>query len=555
MELKQTEAATTTAPTPETLSKDSDNKENNKVISPKFDSLTATDIKKHVSDLTKKPEPIEHGAILGELLKCIEPFDFEKAAFNGIEELRAKCLELQSQLTNPDGSYKKNAIVEGELKEIQKQLNSFKLTQKHFAILSIENVLNIADRNKWGICKNNDFIYLYNGAYWANIEKDAFQAFLGNAAEKMGVVRFVSRWHEFRDTLFKQFISTSYLPKPERNKDIVLINLQNGTFEITPTGHELRPFNSTDFLTYQLPFSYEPNATAPLFERYLNQVQPDQQRRYILAEFIGSVFIPVARMKFEKALILFGGGANGKSVFFDIINALLGNENVSGYSLESLTDKEGYFRAMIVNKLLNYASELNANQAASDKTKQLISGEKMQARLPYGQPFNMTDYAKLMFNANELPKNAEQTNAYFRRFMIVNFEQTIPEHEQDRELSKKIIESELSGVFNWVLLGLNRLLEQKAFTQCEAVNQARKQYELDSDSVNQFIEDGGYITSATYYTIIKDLYQEYKAFCIEDGCHFVNKSNFKKRLIHLKITIDRLNVGYVAYLSKPNTPY
>ena len=555
MENKQTEATATTAITPETLSKYSDNKANNKVISPKFDSLTATDIKKHVSGLAKRTEPIEHGAILKKLLECIEPFDFEKAAFKGIEEIRAKCLELQSQLTNTDGSYKKNAIVEGELKEIQKQLNGFKLTQKHFAILSIENVLNIADRNKWGICKNNDFIYLYNGAYWANIEKEAFQAFLGEAAEKMGVVRFVSRWHEFRDTLFKQFISTSYLPKPERNKDIVLINLQNGTFEITPTERKLRPFNSADFLTYQLPFSYEPNATAPLFERYLTQVQPDQQRRYILAEFIGSVFIPVARMKFEKALILFGGGANGKSVFFDIVNALLGNENVSGYSLESLTDKEGYFRAMIVDKLLNYASELNVNQAASDKTKQLISGEKMQARLPYGQPFNMTDYAKLMFNANELPKNAEQTNAYFRRFMIVNFEQTIPEHEQDRELSKKIIEGELSGVFNWVLLGLNRLLEQKAFTQSEAVNNARRQYELESDSVNQFIEDGGYIASATYYTIIKPLYEEYRTFCNDDGCQAVKKSNFIKRLKHLKFTIDRLNVGNVAYLSKTNTPY
>jgi putative DNA primase/helicase len=555
MKTKRKEAVTPTATTPEIPHKDSDNTHNIKQLNPKFGNLTTETIKEHVKHLTKKAEPIKHANILSELLKCIETYDYEKAAFPQIEEQRAKCLELQSQLTNPDGSYKKNAIIESELKEAQKQLNGFKLTQKHFAILSIENVLTIAERNKWGICKNNDFIYLYNGAYWAHIEKDAFQSFLGEAAEKMGVTRFVSRWHEFRDTLFKQFISTSYLPKPERNKDTILINLQNGTFEIAPSGCRLRPFNNVDFLTYQLPFSYEPNTTAPLFERYLNKVQPDQQRQYILAEFIGSVFIPVARMKFEKALILFGGGANGKSVFFDIINALLGNENVSGYSLESLTDKEGYFRAMIVNKLLNYASELNANQAASDKTKQLISGEKMQARLPYGQPFNMTDYAKLMFNANELPKNAEQTNAFFRRFLIVNFDQTIPEHEQDRELSKKIIENELSGVFNWVLIGLNRLLEQKAFTESEAVNQARKQYELDSDSVNQFISENEYLPSVSAYVTIPLLYGEYRAFCIEDGCQAVKKSNFIKRLKHLKISIDRLNVGNVAYLSKSNTSY
>jgi len=554
METKKIEAPATTASTPETLHKDSDNLQTIKPLKPKFD-ISAMELKKHVEGLTTKSEPTEHGAILGELLKSIDPFDFEKAAFPQIQELRAKRIELQSQLTNPDGSYNKNSMVESELKEVEKQLNGFKLTQKHFAILCIENVLKVAEKMRWGICKNNDFIYLYNGEFWANIEKEAFQSFLGEAAEQMGVTRFVSRWHEFRDTLFKQFIATSYLPKPDRNKDIVLINLKNGTFEITPAGHKLRKFDRADFLTYQLPFAYEPTAKAPLFDRYLKQVQPDPLRQYILAEYLGCVFVPASYLKLEKALILYGGGANGKSVFFDIVNALFGDANVSGYSLESLTDKEGYFRAMIVNKLLNYASELNANQATTDKTKQLISGEKIQARLPYGQPFDMTDYAKLVFNCNELPKNAEQTNAYFRRFLIVNFEQTIPEPEQDKELSKKIITSELSGVFNWVLLGLNRLLEQKGFTYCEAVNEARKQYELESDSVSQFIGDSGYIASSTNYSPIVELYREYRAFCIDDGCQAVKKGNFIKRLKHSKITVDRLNIGNVAYLSKEKTPY
>jgi putative DNA primase/helicase len=75
----------------------------------------------------------------------------------------------------------------------------------------------------------------------------------------------------------------------------------------------------------------------------------------------------------------------------------------------------------------------------------------------------MTDYAKLIFNCNELPKDVEQTEAYFRRFLIIPFNVTIPEHEQDKELAKKIIDNELSGVFNWVLSGLKRLLMQQRF--------------------------------------------------------------------------------------------
>ena len=99
----------------------------------------------------------------------------------------------------------KMKLLQDELKEIEKQIKSFKVTQKHYAILSIENVFKVAKLKKWGICKNNYFIYLYNGGeFWANIEKERrFQSFLGEAAELMGVARFISRWHEFRDTLFK----------------------------------------------------------------------------------------------------------------------------------------------------------------------------------------------------------------------------------------------------------------------------------------------------------------------------------------------------------------
>ena len=154
-------------------------------------------------------------------------------------------------------------------------------------------------------------------------------------------------------------------------------------------------------------------------------------------------------------MLLYGTGANGKSVFFEVVNALLGSNNVSSYSLQSLTNENGYYRAMIANKLVNYASEINGKLETAI-FKQLVSGEPVEARLPYGEPMTITNYAKLIFNCNELPKDVEQSNAYFRRFLIIPFDTTIPEQQQDKELSKKIISSELSGVFNWVLQGLNR---------------------------------------------------------------------------------------------------
>ncbi len=423
-----------------------------------------------------------------------------------------------------------------------------KLTNAQLLIITIENILQLAITNSWGICRSNNFIYLFNGAYWDLIDCEELKTFLGMAAEILGVDPFKAKHYNFREQLFKQFIALANLPQPEHPSNSVFINLQNGTFEITPDGNRLRPFNSADFITYQLPFEYNPMATTTMFTQYLNRVLPDPQRQSILAEYLGYVFVQPSTLKLEKTLLLFGSGANGKSVFYEIVRSLLGVHNTSEYSLQSLTNDSGYYRAMIANKLVNYASEINGKLEAST-FKQLVSGEPVEARLPYGNPFTLNKYAKLIFNCNELPKDVEQTEAYFRRFLIIPFEVTIPEHEQDKQLAQKIIATELSGIFNWVLAGLKRLLVNKQFTHCDAAEQARKQYELESDSVKMFLHEGGYIPSPTVFITLQILYEKYQHFCCSDGYKAVNKKNFRKRLEASGINVDRKTPGKVVFVS------
>lgn len=489
-----------------------------------------------------------HAEILSQLIEQFEPLDFELLAFPQIEELRKQIKDKERELENPDGSLKPAMGKErDELKDLKRELTKLKLSTKHLLILSIENLLLIAEKNNWGLCKNHDFIYLYNGAFWAEIDKETFQQLLGEAAEKMGVAKYSARFYQFREQLFKQFLATAYLPTPESNKDKVLINLQNGTFEISQQGTKLRPFDRSDFITYQLPFEYNPQAKAPIFEAYLNKVLPDPERQRILAEFLGYVFIKHGSntLKEEKALLLYGTGANGKSVFFEVVTAMFGQQNVSNYSLQSLTEEKGFYRAKISNKLLNYASEINGKLETS-LFKALASGEPVEAALKYGQPFTMTDYAKFIFNVNELPKDVEHTNAFFRRLLIIPFDVTIPDHEQDKTLHTKIIEKELSGVFNWVLQGLNRLLEQKRFSDCEAAQNAVIQYKIESNSVQMFLNENEYKSSAQNYEIIKTLYFEYRNFCIEDGTPPFKKTNFIKQLRALNLVVDRVSQNQLA---------
>lgn len=491
----------------------------------------------HVQELIKKGEPTPHAEILNQLLEQFEPLDFEVLAFPQVKKLR----EQLEQLPNESE----------QAKDIRKQLDKIKVNTKHYRILSIKNVSKTATKNRWGLCKNHDFIYLYNSAFWTEIDKDEFQKFLGEAAEKMGVRWDNTQDYQFREQLFKQFLATEYLSNPPGDQNKVLINLLNGTFEVTAKGTKLRQFDRADFLTYQLPFEYDPEAEAPIFQTYLNKVLPDKERQRVLAEYLGFVFIKHGSnaLKEEKALILYGTGANGKSVFFEIVTSMFGRDNVSNYSLQSLTEEKGFYRARISNKLVNYASEISGKLEAS-LFKNMVSGEPVEACLKYGQPFTMTDYAKFIFNCNELPKEVEHTNAYFRRFLIIPFDVTIPEHEQDKQLHAKIIKNELSGVFNWVLEGLNRLLEQKGFSVCEAAKQAVEQYKIQSDSVKQFIEENGYQSSPTDHKLIKELYTDYRAFCSDDGCPPVKKTNFIKRVQGFGITVEKKNIGNVAYLSK-----
>ena len=504
------------------------------------------------TDIAKLSENFEHlekttDDILQELSKSINKIDFQILAFPDIEDIKKQITELEKFVYNDDGSFNKENKTEfDKYKKLNKRLNTYKLSKNHYLVLCVERLLKVAKANNWGLCKKNSFIYLYNGSYWSEINKESFQSFLGNVSLKMGVEKFKCKIHTFKDELFKQFMADAYLPTPKANRKNVLINLENGTFEIKPSKRELREFNRNDFLTHQLPFKYEPDAKAPLFQKYLDEVLPDTDKQRIFAEYCGYIFIKPSVLKLEKMLVLYGTGANGKSVFFEIINSLLGSQNISNYSLQSLTNENGYFRAKIANKLVNYASEINGNLETAS-FKQMASGEPLEARLPYGEPFILNEYAKLIFNCNALPKDVEHTNAYFRRFLIIGFDETIPEDKQDKELANKIINNELSGVFNWILQGLDRVLIQKKFSKCEAVENARDDYEKKSDSVKMFVEDFEYNTS-TDYTAISDLYTQYKWFCIEDGFRPVNKSNFMKRLRHFKIIVERKSIGNVAYV-------
>ena len=428
-----------------------------------------------------------------------------------------------------------------------------KLQKKHYLVSCIEILLNNVNDHGYSLCRKNERIYLFNSEYWESINEEIFKDFLGNVSLKMGVDKFDAKHHLFKDEMYKQFLSDGGVKEIKSSNVTTLVNFDNGTFEITPKKQFLREFRKSDFLTYQLPFSYNEDSTAPRFQKFLDEVLPENELQEVLAEYLGYIFIKNNVLKLEKVLILIGSGANGKSVLYEIILALLGSGNVSGYSLQSLTAENGNARAMIQNKLLNYAPEISG-KLKHNIFKTLISGEEVEARLLYKNTQMIKGYARFMFNCNELPKEVDHTDGYFRRFMILPFRLTIPLRNRDPELAQKIINSELSGVFNWVLVGLIRLLENKKFTISDIVENQTLQYQKESDSVLMFLEDENYQKSVVINRPLSELYSEYDSYCKSSGFNPGSIKTFSNRLRKNGFIIKRKSYGNALYIEERRDP-
>ena len=428
-----------------------------------------------------------------------------------------------------------------------------KLQKKHYLVSCIEILLNNVNDHGYSLCRKNERIYLFNSEYWESINEEIFKDFLGNVSLKMGVDKFDAKHHLFKDEMYKQFLSDGGVKEIKSSNVTTLVNFDNGTFEITPKKQFLREFRKSDFLTYQLPFSYNEDSTAPRFQKFLDEVLPENELQEVLAEYLGYIFIKNNVLKLEKVLILIGSGANGKSVLYEIILALLGSGNVSGYSLQSLTAENGNARAMIQNKLLNYAPEISG-KLKHNIFKTLISGEEVEARLLYKNTQMIKGYARFMFNCNELPKEVDHTDGYFRRFMILPFRLTIPLRNRDPELAQKIINSELSGVFNWVLVGLIRLLENKKFTISDIVENQTLQYQKESDSVLMFLEDENYQKSVVINRPLSELYLEYDSYCKSSGFNPGSIKTFSNRLRKNGFIIKRKSYGNALYIEERRDP-
>ncbi len=315
----------------------------------------------------------------------------------------------------------------------------------------------------------------------------------------------------------------SYIDSSLLNSDKDIINLKNGLFNWKE--NKLYPHDPDYLSTIQIPVVYSPEAKCPAVDYFLLTTLPPDCI-YLAEELFGYCLIPDT--KFEKAFMLTGSGANGKSCFLNLLEAFVGS--VVKIPLQELSDNR-FKRADIFGKLVNLFADLDARALESSSYfKTIVSGDMIDCERKHQDPFYFRPFAKLIFSANELPRSRDNSFAYFRRWCIIQFPHQFTGDSADRELISKLTTlDELSGLLNRALNGLKRLYRDGHFSENRTTESALEDYEKQNDNVVSFVSDCCEIIQGTRIERT-ELYAAYEEYCRSEGFNPTSRQKCYKRI-------------------------
>ena len=375
--------------------------------------------------------------------------------------------------------------------------------------------------------------YFFNGRVYEEISEQELDLMVLDSMEDFGV--FNSDIAARKNMLIGKCHREARRKKLEPSKRV--LSFDNGVLDLDTC--KLEPVSDKNHVLSMVPYSYKSDATCPLWDKFLTEVLPDKNDRYVLQEYLGAIFIDRKKTSLEKMLILYGTGSNGKSVVYNTIKGILGEANISVTPLEDLVNgaRVEHNIASIDGKLLNYCSELGKKELSGRKVKSLVSGEECPARMLFKDSYVARNIPLIIANANALPDTTDDSHGYFRRFLILGFKVMISDAKQDHNLADKL-KKEYSGIFNWILAGRTRFTNNNyRFTESESVNEVAKNYEMDSNSVLSFLREHRIFSSPLWgnhnpHTEMQvDIYRKYCTYCSENGYKAFSSKAFRDKLI------------------------
>ncbi|MED1381770.1 phage/plasmid primase, P4 family [Bacillus mycoides] len=371
--------------------------------------------------------------------------------------------------------------------------------------------------NEHHICKITNILHIYKDGVYSDKQEDIEEAMIKHIPALKRMQRQETLAYLQLKVKHKNFASTKY------------VVVKNGVFNLETW--QLEDFTPEIITRNKVPVAYIPGAHYKVTDKTLNKIAVnDKTIRSILEEILG--YILFRRNEFAATFILTGNGSNGKSSYLKIIRQLVGEENTSSLDLNELDQR--FKTAELFGKLANIGDDIGKGYIKESSVfKKLSTGETLNVERKGKDPFDFTNYAKLIFSANEMPRINDFTDGLGRRLQIVPFKAKFTPDDEDYDpfITDKLLSNEsMQYVLILALNSLKRLLDEKKFTKSKAVEEELVKYQEENNPIISFVNNEDVELERS---VVGDVYLQYKVYCAENGFQSVSNINFSKQISQL----------------------
>lgn len=320
-----------------------------------------------------------------------------------------------------------------------------------------------------------------------------------------------------------------------------LLNCQNGTIDLK-TG-KLNEQNPDDCLTGLTELVYDPDAKAPLWEKFLLEIMEGRKDfASALQRIVG--YCLTGDVSEHALFLLWGKGANGKSTLTAVIRKMLGAE----YAAEAMGDlllakkSDGHPTelAHLHGKRCMTLSEANKNRRLNEGlVKRITGGDQITARRMREDLWSFEPSHKFLFSVNDKPVIKGTDSGIWRRIVLVPFKVSFTGRE-DRTLTEKLF-GELQGILAWAVRGCLDW-KRNGLQIPEAWQTEQEEYRAESDELAPFIADKCE-TKTGYKALASTLYDAYVEWCNVEGREAMRKNDFGAELQTRGYTPTRIGGG------------
>ena len=391
--------------------------------------------------------------------------------------------------------------------------------------------------------------YVRTATHWREYPEEALErelySFLSTAVvqkPKGEVVPFNPTKHKIgeivhalkRGTLIPRDWEMPCWLEPEyKPADGELVACRNGILNLAT--RELIPHDPRFFTTNCLPLDYDRKAPEPKrWIKFLEELWPadddgtwDAEAEETLQEIFGYLLTSDTRQ--QKLFLIKGPKRAGKGTLVFVLEQLLGQDNVTYQTLNSMTGEFG--RWPLIDKKLAVIADArlgSRNTSAVTETLLSISGGDPQTVNRKNQAFwTGRLQVRFLITTNVLPELRDASRTIASRFILLDLTESFYGRE-DVALKDKLM-PELPGILNWALDGLDRLRGRGHFRQPTSSKETLRLLEDLAAPVGAFVRDwcerGPELSVPT-----KALYRAYKTWAGESGHRAVANNTFGKEL-------------------------